>query len=141
MGNLVDYANDELALITVDPDDMMQVAMNESILEIIWIFEGQGHSGFSSAYAIGLIERLLRFEPLTPLKGTDDEWVDVTDTFFQNKRCSHVFKEKATGRSYDATGRVFRDPNGSCYTNGESRVYIDFPYVPTIEYVDRKGDE
>jgi hypothetical protein len=135
--NLVNYANFELSLLTDDPNDKMQQEMNSGIIQIVEIFSRQGHSGFSAAYAIRLLEKLLRFEPLTPLTGHDDEWGDVTDEFFQNKRCFHVFKEKTTGRAYDIDGKIFRDPDGSCFTNADSRVYIEFPYTPKREYVDR----
>jgi len=46
-----------------------------------------------------------------------------------------VFKD-ADGRAYDIDGRVFREPNGCCYTSSDSRVYITFPYRPKTEYVD-----
>ena len=76
-----------------------------------------------------------RFQPLTPLQGTPDEWNECASGVWQNNRCSHVFKD-ADGRAYDIDGRIFREPNGCCYTNRESRVYVQFPYTPTREYVD-----
>jgi hypothetical protein len=84
--------------------------------------------------AISLFEKVARFEPLTPLTGDDDEWMEVGDGMFQNIRCSHVFKNK--DGAYDIDGRIFREPNGSCYTNGKSRVPVTFPYTPSREYVD-----
>ena len=54
---------------------------------------------------------------------------------WQNIRCSHVFKD-GDGRAYDSTGRIFREPNGCCYTSRDSRVYIEFPYTPKREYVE-----
>lgn len=138
MSNLVKHAETELALLG-GSDDEMQQAMNAHIMAMVKVFSGEGHSGFSAEYAISILQRLLRFEPITPLTGADDEWADVTSDLYQNKRCSHVFKDKA-GRSYDIEGRIFREPNGSCYTNGNSKVYIEFPYTPKREYVEVTDD-
>ena len=41
---------------------------------------------------------------------------------------------------YDMDGRVFREPNGTCYTSRNSRVDITFPYTPTTEYVDVEAE-
>lgn len=133
--SLVAFAEHELSLIPEDEGDEMQSEMNKCILDIVKIFADQGHSGMSAAYAIGALEKLLRFEPLKPLTGDDSEWTEVTDGTFQNKRCPHVFKED--GKAYDIEGKIFRDPDGCCYTSSDSRVYITFPYTPTREYVDR----
>lgn len=130
--NLVLHARHELALLG-GADDKMQQAMNAHIIGMVKLFSKEGHSGFSASYAIGILEKLLRFEPITPLTGEPGEWVEVSDGTLQNKRCSHVFKEK--GQAYDIDGRIFRDAIG-CYTNRDSRVNVTFPYTPKREYVD-----
>lgn len=108
--------------------------MRENVLELLEVFSKQGHSGSSAPYAIGLFEKLARFEPLGPITGADEEWCEVNEGLFQNRRCSRVFKEN--GNAYDIDGRIFRRPDGSCYTNGDSRVPVAFPYTPKSEYVD-----
>lgn len=130
--NLVLHARAELALLG-GADDEMQQAMNEHIIGMVKLFSKEGHSGFSASYAIGILEKLLRFEPITPLTGEPGEWVEVASGTLQNKRCSHVFKE--AGQAYDIDWRIFRDANG-CYTNRDSRVNVTFPYTPKREYVD-----
>jgi hypothetical protein len=79
------------------------------------------------------------FEPLTPLTGGDEEWVEVTPGCLQNKRCSHVFKEN--GQAYDIQGKVFREASGSTYTSGDSRVPVTFPYMPKSVVVDVATEE
>lgn len=133
MSNLVKHAKRELSLIG-DGTCEMQKAMNEHLIKMVKLFADEGHSGFSASYAISLLEKLLRFEPLTPLTGEDDEWVDV-EHCFQNKRCSHVFKDY-NGRTYDIDGKIFCEPDGDCYTNSDSVVDITFPYLPKKEYID-----
>jgi len=106
--------------------------IQENVLELLDVFSRQGHSGFSAPYCLETFRKLALHEPLVPLSGANDEWHEVGDGVFQNKRCSHVFKD-ADGRAYDINGRIFREPSGACYTN---RVYVTFPYTPTREYVD-----
>lgn len=130
-GNLYAHAVRELPLAG---DDEMQAMMNKCLLQMVLVFSSQGHTGFSAGYAIGALTKLLNFEPLGPLTGADSEWNEVATGVWQNNRCSHVFKD-GTG-TYDSEGRIFREPNGACFTSRKSRVYIEFPYTPSREYVD-----
>jgi hypothetical protein len=113
--------------------------MQENILELLRVFYGQGHSGFSAPYCIDLFAKLALFKPILPLEGTDDEWEPCAgfdgNPSWQNIRYPQVFRD-LDGRAYDSKGRVFREPDGCCYTNSNSRIYIDFPYTPKTEYVD-----
>ena len=139
-GNLVKHAIYELSLLAEDEDDCdMQDFMNKGIIDVVRIFSKQGHSGFSAGYAVGVIEKLLRFEPLGPLTGENHEWNDISEyccdeTMYQNRRCSHIFK-RADGTAYDINAKVFVEPDGSTWTNGHSHVDIEFPYVPKVEYI------
>jgi len=123
-----------------DLEDGPNKWMRANVLDLLRVFAGQGHSGHSAPYCIDLFEKLARYQPLTPLTGVDEEWNDVSEMsgkpMWQNKRCSRVFKG-ADGRAYDIDGKVFRDPDGGCFTNAESRVYVAFPYIPTTKIVDR----
>ena len=147
MSNMTKHAERELDLIGMKDEEGMNGMMRKHLLHMIEEFAAEGHSGFSASYAIQCLEKLLRFEPLSPLMGTDDEWVDVAEyngsPMWQNKRCSRVFKDE-TG-AYDIDGKVFwswyTDENGekfkSHYTSRDSRVYVTFPYVPTTVYEER----
>jgi hypothetical protein len=121
-----------------DPDKWIQ----ENVLELLKVFGKQGHSGFSAPYCIQMFTKLANFEPLVPLKGTDDEWNEVSEGCWQNVRCSHVFKDLDVfdGQAYDMQGKVFREPSGSCYTSRDSRLPITFPYTPTTVYVNVSAD-
>lgn len=120
----------------------MQACVCSNVLDLLAVFSSQGHSGSSAPYVANLFKTLAAFEPIGPIKGTDDEWQETfgDDDMLQNKRCSHVFK-KGDGRAFDTNGKVFREPSGCCYTSGDSRVYIEFPYVPKTEYVDVEAAE
>lgn len=119
------------------PDKWIQ----ENVLELLEVFVRQGHSGFSASCAVETFRKLALHEPLVPLYGVDDEWDEVEDGVFQNNRCSHVFKraDRFNGQAYDINGRIFREPNGCCYTNRDSCVPVTFPYTPKSEYVDVDG--
>lgn len=135
MGNLVDYAKTELQRAGMfDDDSDYKGALAEAVVRMIEQFEAEEHSDMSANMAVNLFERLARFEPLTPLTGDDDEWIETSPGVFQNRRCSHVFKEG--GQAYDIEGRIFRRPNGACFTSRDSRVPVTFPYRPKSEYVD-----
>ena len=145
--SLVEFAKQELDLIGMienSPEEMNR-CMRDDILDIVQKFADQGHSGFSASYALSVLKKLLAYEPLSPLTGEESEWNDTsayTDgsrILFQNKRCSHVFKEvnaeTGTEYVYDSRGKVFVEPNGSAYTSAQSRTPVTFPYTPTVVYV------
>ena len=152
--SLLDYAKSELDRIHKD-EDGMQERINNDILEIVKVFEDQGHSGFSAGYTINALERLLNFKPLTPLTGEDDEWQEIDRRgpvrTFQNKRCSSVFMDKrddGISTSYhdaeDTDSTIVSDNGGiTWFTSGRFRKEVTFPYYPPtkpekvyIEYTD-----
>lgn len=142
MSNYRKHAEQELQALGYDLDDKEEGPnkwIMKNIFELLDIFAKQGHSGYSAPYCINMFKHLALFEPLSPLTGNDGEWVEVTDDLWQNKRCSRVFKGK-DGKAYDIDGKIFREPDGDCYTSKDSHVYIEFPYTPTSEYVDVKED-
>lgn len=135
--NLIRHARDELKRAGLfDTDSDYGGDLGRATLALTKMFSLEGHSGYSASMSISLAEKVLRFKPLTPLTGEDDEWTEYMNGHFQNKRCSHVFKDSKDGIAYDSNGRVFREPDGGCYTNGNSRVPVTFPYVPKTEYVE-----
>ena len=135
--------------------DEMQEAICTHVLKLLEVFSDEDHSGSSAPYAINLFSTLAKFEPLVPLTGEDWEWNDVSEysgrdngPVYQNKRCSHVFKDN-TG-AYDIDGIVFwewyTDPetgekSKSYFTSRDSRVPVTFPYTPKIEYRERIKSE
>ena len=137
MSNLIDFAKSELDIIGMKEDDLeiSNRAMREHILRMVEVFSDEGHSGFSASYAAAILEKLLRFQPISPLTGEDSEWnlISELEKLYQNKRCSHVFK--SNGKAYDLNGKVFIQENGSAYTSADSRVDVTFPYTPKTEYV------
>jgi len=121
-----------------DDDGAYDGMMGDAVMRLIEVFADQGHSGFSAGMTVKLFQKLANYEPLLPLTGDDDEWRESIGGAYQNTRCSRVFKD--TSGAYDVEGKIFRDPDGSCFTSRDSRVYITFPYIPKTEYVDVAAD-
>lgn len=143
--NLKQRINLAWRVLTYKPGNLMKHAERElgagldiELKEILLVFSSQGHSGMSAAITTSLVEKLMRYEPISPLTGEDSEWMEVTTGVFQNIRCNHIFKQadRFDGQAYDINGIVWRDEDGYCFTNGDSFVPITFPYTPTTEYRD-----
>lgn len=126
--SLIEYAKSELARIGTDEDGMQEL-MNRDILEIVEKFGSQGHSGFSAGYALSLLDRLLRFKPISPLTGADEEWNEVSQGLYQNKWCSSVFKNP-DGTAHDNDAIVVSDNGGiTWFSSGRFRKEVTFPYA------------
>lgn len=136
MSNLTKFAEVELeALVRAHKgnklDEEMAEAMRRDVLALIRLFASQGHSGGSAMMALGLFEKLARYEPLSPLSGEADEWNEVeAGRLYQSKRAPNVFKEN--GIAYQMDGFVFKDPTGATFTTqpASRRRIISFPFRP-----------
>lgn len=157
MSNKLTWAEQELKLAGYDindPEDGPNRWLAEGTLELLKVFSEQGHSGMSAPYAVALFEKLALWKPIAPLTGKDDEWNEVGEGTWQNRRNSVVFKGE-DGQAYWMDGRVFWEwathpeiddgkPFKSHYMSRDSRVYITFPwtqpdqpeyvFVPTEEF-------
>jgi hypothetical protein len=133
----ISWCERELNLIGMNDDEFINQMMRDNILELIKVFDQQGHSGFSAGYCIRILTKLLKYKPLSPLTGEDSEWIEVADKYYQNKRCSSVFKDEEG--VYDIDAIVKRNQKGHTYMG--PRKYITFPYTPpekpeVIEFID-----
>lgn len=138
MSNLVEHAKKEFEVLGWPGDCEMQQMVCDNVIELLEAFAEQGHSGSSAHYVLNIFEKLARFNPISPLTGEDSEWVEYADNQFQNNRDSEIFKDGKEGQAYWIRGKIFRDPNGVTWTNRDSRVFIEFPWVkPKSEIIDR----
>ena len=109
MSNLIAHAKFELDKAGLfDKDSDYNGMLGEAVLELITTFSKQGHSGFSAGLTTQLFSKLAKFEPLTALAFTEDEWVHVADEdnlpLYQNKRDSRYFK-RGDGEPYNVEER------------------------------------
>lgn len=113
--SIIDQARIELKAINFGDED------SAVMIDILERFFQQWDSGGAVSVVAAMLQRLLAGRPLSPLTGDDDEWTEVGNGVFQNKRLSSVFRDP---RFYD--GKLAYDldnPDGS-------RVAISFPYMP-----------
>lgn len=113
MSNLVEHAKRELAAAGYNKNsDPMDYDIYISTIEIVRIFSSIGHSGYSTAAHTHMIERILKFDNITPLTTDVNEWqlVEMGDDSrtHQNRR------------------------SGSCFSLDEGRTYYDIesPRLP-----------
>lgn len=154
MGNLSEHAKRELqsAGLFDKSGDFYEGLTGKAVMELIEVFEKQGHSGMSAPRVIKIFSIVANMKPLNPIMCTDDEWGEIgigdTDNSFQNNRLSSIFKKGKDGHPYYLDAIVWEDKDGSCYTgtakdsNGKeisSRQFINIPFEPKTFYV--KVDE
>ena len=114
----------------------VQKMVTKNVMDILTVFDSQDHSGFSANYTINLVIRLLRWIPLTPLTGEEDEWYEPygPDNTQQNKRCTTVFRRNFdNSTAYNIHGREFSNNGKTWWTNSNSSVPVTFPYVVPAE--------
>lgn len=107
--NTREYFENELKILKKNKKkdvDLLIEDFIDNIRDIIEIFRKQGHSGGSAPYysaAISsTIKKVLSFEPLSPIMGTDDEWSNEIDpNTYQNERCTSLFKTNILKRSHN----------------------------------------
>lgn len=138
---LLDHARTELDHVAAD-DPVANPKVAAGMLAIVEGFREGGHSGGSAAivgpYLGQALGRLLAFEPLGPLTGANDEWVEVSAEIAggtgleQNVRCGRVFRED--GIAYDIEAVVFYPlirHRSIGFTGYGSARRVTFPYTPT----------
>lgn len=143
MSNLLEHASYELERAGLTTGDEYGRAVSDAVLKLMEVFVNQEHSGLSANIVTDIFNRLTNFEPLTPLTGEDDEWVELNysdEVYYQNRRCPSVFK-RVDGTAYNIDGIVFVDELGVASTSKESFVEITFPYKVTKEIVFRNSAE
>lgn len=141
MSNLINHAKTELEMAGLfdSEKDFYGGHTGKAVLELIECFSNQGHSGMSASIVIDLFSRLADFKPINPITGAEEEWCDLGDGKYQNKRCFSVFKEDGNSPYYlDAI--VWRESDGSCFTGTvqdiTSRQFIKLPFFPKTFYID-----
>ncbi|MCK4518395.1 hypothetical protein KAT92_06465 [Candidatus Babeliales bacterium] len=127
-----------------DKDSDYDGDIGKSVQQLLKVFRDQGHSGFSAARTAEIFATLVDGKVLTPLKGTPNEWVDVSDECgkdtFQNKRCGTIFAKTKDGNdAYDINYFIFVGKNGVTFTRSDkSSIPISFPYMPRNRFVKEK---
>lgn len=168
MTNTFNFAETELQILSKsfpDPDNRPIIEpFTDEILALCEKFGNSGQSGGSNPFiATALsrtIKKLLLFEPICPIMGIDDEWIDVSDASqhdemrYQNKRCGGLFKgksgkcwyvdaivKKIVGTDQCINGWFWLSKDD--YLNGDKSKQVgpahyvkSFPFTPKTFYID-----
>ena len=98
---LVDHARHELDLIGEDQD------VTDGIVKVIKAFAAVADSGGSTPFVIDRVEKLMRFQPLSPLTDDPAEWQDQTRAsghpLWQSRRNPSAFSTDG-GKTYTLLG-------------------------------------
>lgn len=115
---LVDHARNELERAGLfDSDSDYNGALGNSILDVVETFAKHGHSGASAGISIQILNKLLNWEPLTPLTTDPKEWIDRREMTgcgnemgWQNSRKPDVFSDDG-----GKTGYQIKEPSKKEY--------------------------
>ena len=159
--NTANFAKRELEILSASlPDKDNRPIIEPFIPEILALcekFGKTGQSGGSAPYTASAIsqaiKKLLLQEPIMPITGIEDEWVDVSiygdknekECVWQNKRDSRVFRS-ADKKCFFLDAIIWREENGNTYygnailPTGErlhSKQFIkSFPFTAKTFYID-----
>jgi hypothetical protein len=156
MNNTLSHTERELDILvksSIDPDN--RPIIEEFIPEIkalVEKFGNSGQSGGSAPYTAGAlasaIKKICLQEPICPIMGIDEEWNENPDGFFQNNRCSALFKNGKDGTPYYLDAIVWKgDTEGGSgndwdiFTGAVERITSrqsvkQFPFTPKTFYID-----
>lgn len=95
--NLVAHALRELDII--GETSLEDPSMRRCVLEIIRTFSEQGHSGSSAAWLSAVLDKVLRFQPLSPITDDPADWIEVADNLWQCRRDCECFSHDG-GKTY-----------------------------------------
>lgn len=138
------HAQRELDILVKSLPDAIIEPFIPEIIALCDKFGNSGQSGGSAPYtATALsqaIKKLCLQEPICDITGLEEEWVDVTDfndgrQWYQNNRCSAVFKDGEDGRPYYLDAIVFKNQKGYTFTSNRGSILSDGSKVPSSLYI------
>lgn len=153
---IIKHVKYEFEILEKNTPDAIILDFKEEIINLCKKFASSGQSGGSAPYTIyaitKAIENLCNQNPISPITGDEDEWVDMSDysrddTVYQNYRCSGIFKDSSGKvkyidaivwkgeKQYDTfTGSVYIDDKD--FKLIRSSQIVKFPFFPKTFYID-----
>ena len=158
MTNTQKFAKQELDILAATVPNAIVTPFAKEILALCEAFGNSGQSGGSAPYTASAISQaakhLMLQEPICDITGHESEWRDVSamgdgsEPYFQNSRCSALFKEKDSNKSYYLNAIVWKGKEdwdtftGSVYVDNvgfeliRSSQFVKFPFKPKTFYID-----
>jgi hypothetical protein len=111
--------------------------INYDTYEIINLLFDKNYNDVNYKDLFYIIIRIYDFRPLGPLTGKNFEWMHVSGSIYQNRRCPTVFKKN--NKSYDTNSFLLTINNYNKNEYEYCHIPIIFPYrVPDIYEVKNK---
>ncbi len=104
---LLEFARDEMRRAGLyDADcDYGAGEIAQCVEKMVAAFAQFGHSGGSADMTLGVFDRVIRHQTLTPITSDPSEWMDVSDVsgqpMWQNRRSPSVFSKDGGQTWYD----------------------------------------
>lgn len=105
-----------------------------------------GHSGMSIGFTLGILNRLVKGLPLSPIEGHPGEWelIERKDNHltYQNKRCFALFKKVINGEvSYNYVDKtvVFYNGESAAWHNGHASRLVDELHPTTLPFMPKEN--
>ena len=153
MSNMLDWAEREVAIACgkenpnkKDREFDYDCACYKSALKAFKTLCDDGHSGLSMKVTQSILNRIINWQPLTPIKDTDDVWYERhhckdSHKLYQCKRMSSLFKDVYDDGTvkYSDNNRLYcvniNNPNDIYYSGLVRRIIdemlpITMPYMP-----------
>lgn len=146
MSNMLDWARHEVELALareqdVENDDSIDYAKccYESALKAFASLCEDGHSGMSISLTTGILNRLIKGQPLTPIEDDPGDWNELYDNsgddvkHYQHKRLSSLFKDvypDGTIKYNDVEAYECIDENSKLPYHGGGAGDIFYEYFP-----------
>lgn len=135
MSNLMKHAKREFELL---PEDAVVKEFEQEILALVDKFGESGQSGASAPYVAkivsSVVHKLCMFKPLSPLTFDMEEWQEISEFVYQNKRNSAVFMEKEM-KPYYLYALVFTNSKESSFTGSSSLYEGGIKRIKSIAYI------
>ena len=104
--NLVKHAKREMELAGLyDEDADYGGLIPDAVMNVVEAFAKDGHSGGSAAVTLAIVEKVLRFETLTPITSNPMEWNHIADDLWQSNRDPRMFSTDAGQTWYNVDDR------------------------------------
>lgn len=122
MGRLTEHAEREMRLAGLyDEDADYGATIPDAVMELVRTFEGKGHSGGSAMMTLAVLDRVLKYQILSPITDDPADWTDVTEAagrpMWQSTRDPAVFSEDGGATWYRAFPEG-ADPGDRVYDGG-----------------------
>ena len=160
MNNARKFAKRELDILAITVPDAIVIPFTKEILALCEAFGNSGQSGGSAPYTASaiaqVIEDLMLYKPICDVNGNENEWVNVseigsgdsTSMWYQNNRCSALFKDGNEEKAYyikaivwcgkedwdTFTGNVYIDDKN--FELIGSSQFVKFPFKPKTFYIE-----